>query len=84
MDNEAILAKLAEMEEKISGLAEENAQLRRGAGPGVQATPDSVHRNLGRLSPARSVTIATRPVQDAPEDYPTAVYKEVGRKGEEE
>lgn len=80
--NEEIVARLEELNSKLLGLETENSQLREkitssdpGPGPGVGYTLDSALGDLrGRAQFARSVTIATRPVQDNPSLYPNATF----------
>lgn len=84
MTNEELVARFSEMQEKLERLEGENGTLKqemeslsRAGAPGVSHTLDSAHGSrLSGLQAARSVTIATRPVQDDPGRYPTAVFKE--------
>lgn len=84
MTNEELLARFMEMDAKMNKLEEENKALKargeetsRGMAGGLQATADSVHGNLGGMVAARSVTIATRPVLEHPELYPSATFAQL-------
>lgn len=81
MSNEELAAKFSAMELKIEALAEENGRLKRGGAAGISHTNDHAFGNaaLGGLVAARSVTIATRPVRDDPDGYPTAIYASIQR-----
>ncbi len=66
------------MDAKLDKLSQENAELRRGGGSGVTHTADSQYGNFGGMVPARSVTVATRPVRENPGLY-HSVVEGVGR-----
>lgn len=88
MTNEELLAKFEAMERKLANLEAENQSLlqrgSRSAGDGINHTSDTAFGNtLSGLVAARSVTIATRPVRDEPERYPTAVFSQIQRPGVE-